>query len=158
MTPTYMDDSETRTDERGAPCGAPIDTATKVKDAVADLASKTKDKADEAGRTVQNKIDQKRAPAADKLGAAPQTLHRKAESLPGGESVKGLAHHAAETMQDTAEYVRSHDVRDMVCCWYDCERNSLWSNSSCRRAFVSCPYLGTRSLPRPSGTRPTTSS
>ena len=68
----------------------------------------------EAGRTLQNKIDENRAPAAEKLQNAASALHQKADSLPGGEAVSGLVHSAAEGMETTADYVREHDLQDMA--------------------------------------------
>ena len=48
------------------------------------------------------------------MESAASALHEKAGSLPGGEKVAGMAHGAADTMQATADYVRDHDVSDMV--------------------------------------------
>ena len=89
-------------------------TATDIKDQVADSATKAKEKVQEAGRNVQSKIDETRTPAADKLQSAASALHEKAGSLPGGETVAGLAHGAADRMQATADYVRDHDVQRMI--------------------------------------------
>ena len=90
------------------------DAMTTLKDKVQDTASKAKEKVEEAGRNVQNKIDETRGPTAQKLEDAASALHEKADILPGGETVAGLAHGAADKMQATADYVRQHDVQDMM--------------------------------------------
>jgi len=89
-------------------------TAASLKNQVSDTASQAKDKAQEMGRNVQSKIDETRAPAAEKLEGAASALHEKADQLPGGETVAGLAHSAADKMHSTAEYVREHDVQGMM--------------------------------------------
>ncbi len=68
----------------------------------------------DAGRQASDKIDEKRGPAADALQSAASTIHEKAEDLPGGETVKSVAHSAAETLESTAGYIREHDVKAML--------------------------------------------
>jgi ElaB/YqjD/DUF883 family membrane-anchored ribosome-binding protein len=89
-------------------------TVEKVKATVSDTAEKAQEKVEEVGRAVQGKIDENRGPAADKLQGVASSLHEKAESLPGGEKVASIAHSAADKMEATAEYVREHDVQDMM--------------------------------------------
>jgi len=36
------------------------------------------------------------------------------DSLPGGESVKGAAHAAADALSSTADYVRENDLKSML--------------------------------------------
>jgi len=81
---------------------------------VSETADKAKDKAQEVGRNVQAKIDRSRVPAAQTLQSAASALHEKADGLPGGETVAGVVHKTADTMQATAEYVRKHDMQDMM--------------------------------------------
>lgn len=90
------------------------DTAQNVKEKVADAASTAKRKASDAGRQATDKIDEKRGPAADALESAASAIHEKAEDLPGGETVRSVAHSAAEKLESTAGYIREHDVRGMV--------------------------------------------
>jgi len=107
MEQTFGNNTEVNTDElEGA--------STKVKNKISEVAGRTRDKAEEVGRTVQSKIDENRGPAASKLESAASTLHRNAENLPGGDTVRDLAHNAADKMQATAEYVRRHDVNGMM--------------------------------------------
>lgn len=79
-----------------------------------EAASKTQEKATELGRGAAAKIDEKREPAAGALDNAAATLLEKAESLPGGETVASMAHTAAGKLTATADYVRQHDVKDMM--------------------------------------------
>ncbi len=107
MAQTYSEQFEKTVDQAQG-------TASDIKDQVAENATEAKDKIQEAGRNVQSKIDETRTPAADKLQSAASALHEKAGSLPGGETVAGLAHGAADRMQATADYVRDHDVQHMT--------------------------------------------
>ncbi|MGA8027026.1 MAG: hypothetical protein WB992_07760 [Bryobacteraceae bacterium] len=90
------------------------DTAQTVKEKVTDAATTAKQKVSDAGRQATDKIDEKRGPAADALETAASTLHEKAEDLPGGDTVKSVAHSAAEKLESTAGYIREHDVRAML--------------------------------------------
>jgi hypothetical protein len=98
----------------GTTFGELQDTTTEVKNKFAETANKAKEKVGEVGRNVQEKFDETRVPAADKLQTAASALHERADSLPGGETVTGLAHSAADKMQQTAEYVRSHNAENMM--------------------------------------------
>lgn len=89
------------------------DAGSNLKGKLSETAAKAKDKIQEVSRNVQAKIEESRTPAAEKLQNAASTLHQKADALPGGETVAGMAHKTANTMQATAEYVRGHDLRDM---------------------------------------------
>jgi len=79
-----------------------------------DVTTQVKDKIASAGRAAADKIDANRQGAASGLESAATTLHEKADSLPGGEKVSGLAHAAADKLDSTAEYVRDHDVSGMA--------------------------------------------
>jgi len=79
-----------------------------------DITTQVKDKVASAGRAAAEKIDANRQGAASGLESAASTLHEKADSLPGGEKVSGLAHAAADKLDATAEYVRDHDVSGMA--------------------------------------------
>jgi ElaB/YqjD/DUF883 family membrane-anchored ribosome-binding protein len=90
------------------------DTAENMKDRVSDAVSTAKEKVSDAGRQATDKIDEKRGPTADALSSAASTIHEKAESLPGGETVRSVAHSAAEKLESTAGYIREHDMRAMM--------------------------------------------
>ncbi|HEY7391043.1 MAG TPA: hypothetical protein VH640_21175 [Bryobacteraceae bacterium] len=107
MAQTNSEDVRTTPDE--IPCATP-DMKEKVTDAV----KETREKVQNVRRGVQSRVDESRAPAADKLEGAASVLHNRADSLPGGERVANLAHAAAGKMQATADYVRQHNVKDMM--------------------------------------------
>lgn len=90
------------------------DAGQDLKEKVTDAATTTNQKVVNAGRQASDKIDEKRGPAADTLHSAASTIHEKAEDLPGGETVKNVAHSAAEKLDVTAGYIRKHDVRAML--------------------------------------------
>ncbi len=90
------------------------DTAQNVKDKVSDAAATAKQKVSDVGRQTTGQIDAQRAPAANALESAAATLHDKAEGLPGGETVKSVAHSTADKLESTAGYIREHDVKAML--------------------------------------------
>jgi ElaB/YqjD/DUF883 family membrane-anchored ribosome-binding protein len=90
------------------------DTAQNVKDKIADFASTAKQTGSDVVTQAMDKVEEKRGPAADALQNAASTIHAKAEDLPGGETVRSVAHSAAEQLEATAGYMRAHDVRAMI--------------------------------------------
>ena len=97
---TYMDQISDETSTLGDKLS---ETATSVKDKVSDF-----------GRTAVHKIDENREAAASGMQKAASAIHEKAESLPVGGKVSGLAHDAADKLSSTAQYVREHDVNRMM--------------------------------------------
>ena len=85
-----------------------------VGEKLSNTATQVKDKVSEMGQAAKDKIDENRGAAASGLDKAASTLHEKAESLPGGETVTHLAHATADKLSSTAEYVRRHDVNSMM--------------------------------------------
>lgn len=81
---------------------------------VAQAAAETKEQLADAERKTLEQVDQQRQTAASGLDAAASTLHESAEKLPGGEKVSRAAHATADKVQQTADYVREHDVSAMV--------------------------------------------
>jgi len=90
------------------------DAAQSVSDKVSDTASNIKQKVSDAGHQASGQINAKRGPAADALEDAASTIHEKAESLPGGDTVRSVAHSTAEKLESTADYIREHDIRSML--------------------------------------------
>jgi ElaB/YqjD/DUF883 family membrane-anchored ribosome-binding protein len=90
------------------------DTAQNVKDKIGDFASTAKQTGSDVGTQAMDKVEEKRGPAADALQNAASTIHAKEEDLPGGETVRSVAHSAAEQLEATAGYMRAHDVRAMI--------------------------------------------
>ena len=81
---------------------------------ISDSAEQVKGKAAEYGRQAVETIDSSRDAAASGLQRAATALHDKASSLPGGQSVSGMARSTADSLSSTADYVRDHDVRRMM--------------------------------------------
>src|SRR4051794_36266248 len=92
----------------------PVEGTAQAGDQPSDLISTAKDKASDLGRAAATKIDNSRETAATSLDTTAATIHEKADSLPGGEKVAGLAHSAADKLSSTADYVREHDVNRMM--------------------------------------------
>jgi ElaB/YqjD/DUF883 family membrane-anchored ribosome-binding protein len=76
--------------------------------------SKVTDKVTETTTQVKDTVDANRNVAAQGLEQAASTIRDKADSLPGGETVTGLAHTAADKLTATAGYVRQTDVNTMM--------------------------------------------
>jgi ElaB/YqjD/DUF883 family membrane-anchored ribosome-binding protein len=83
-------------------------------DALSERAADAKSKLSDFARTTAGAVDDNRSAAADGLDTAASTLRAKAGVLPGGESVSGMAHAAADRLSTTANYVREHDVNRMM--------------------------------------------
>ena len=81
---------------------------------VAGATARVKDKAAELGETATDTLDRQRDSAASGLETAASAIHSRADQLPGGETVSGLAHSAADTLTSTADYVRQNDVKSML--------------------------------------------
>jgi ElaB/YqjD/DUF883 family membrane-anchored ribosome-binding protein len=76
--------------------------------------SQVKDKVSSIGQNAIDKVDSARDSAATKLDSVVSSIHDKADNLPGGEKVSNMAHTAADKLSSTADYVREHDVKDMM--------------------------------------------
>lgn len=87
--------------------------STSTAEKLTDTAATVKQKASEAGRNATGQLNAKRGPAADALEDAASTIHEKAESLPGGDTVKGVAYSTADKLESTADYIREHDIKSM---------------------------------------------
>lgn len=70
--------------------------------------------ANRMGKAAGSKLDEGRTAAAEGLDSAASTLHQNADSLPGGQSVKRVAHKAADALTSTADYLRQNDMKNMV--------------------------------------------
>jgi ElaB/YqjD/DUF883 family membrane-anchored ribosome-binding protein len=86
-----------------------------IAEKVSEVASQVSDKVSELGRVAADKIDARRESAAMGLTNAAQALHENAHALPGGEKVSTFAHDTADKLTSTAEYVREHNVKKMMC-------------------------------------------
>ena len=66
------------------------------------------------GTAAAEKLAETRSAAAGGLDSAASALHQNADRLPGGDSVKGAAHTAADALSSTADYVRENDLKGML--------------------------------------------
>jgi ElaB/YqjD/DUF883 family membrane-anchored ribosome-binding protein len=89
-------------------------TGPSVADRGSEAVSQARNKVAEFGSAAADKIDRSRGSAASGLENAASAVHQRADSLPGGPKVANLAHNAADRMNDTADYVRGHDVSSMM--------------------------------------------
>jgi ElaB/YqjD/DUF883 family membrane-anchored ribosome-binding protein len=87
--------------------------STSASERISNVAAAAKQKAYEAGRQATDQVDAKRGPTADVLEDAAATVHKTAENLRGGETVRNVAHSTAEKLESTADYIREHDVKTM---------------------------------------------
>ena len=88
-------------------------TTEKLKEKASGAIASAQDQAAQLGSRAAEKIDHSRRPAANAMETAATALHDKADSLPGGKKAADLAHRTADTIQDTADYVREHDTKAM---------------------------------------------
>lgn len=58
--------------------------------------------------------DEKRDALVRGIESAASALHQKADSLPGGGRVASSAHATAGAMEAAADYLRDHDLQDVV--------------------------------------------
>lgn len=62
----------------------------------------------ELGRKAARKTEQARSRAAEGLDSAARSMHA------GGERVAGAVHTAADALSSSAQYMREHELRDML--------------------------------------------
>jgi hypothetical protein len=79
-----------------------------------DDSPQTTSKAAELRQRAAEAIDAKRDAVANKIESAAFSLRERAETMPGGERLAGAADSAAGAMQSAADYVRDHDVEEML--------------------------------------------
>ncbi|HUA84875.1 MAG TPA: hypothetical protein VMB85_13520 [Bryobacteraceae bacterium] len=63
---------------------------------------------------VAEKIEETRDAAANAMHGASESIRRNAENLPGGSTVSGMAHSAADRIDDAADYLAEHDTRELL--------------------------------------------
>ena len=90
------------------------DESATLGEKLSDSAGQVKDKVSDFGRQAADTLNSNRDAAASGLQRAATAIHDKASSLPGGESVTGIARATADKLSSTADYVRDHDVKRMM--------------------------------------------
>jgi ABC-type transporter Mla subunit MlaD len=97
-----------------APLAGSPESIKNAQTTVVDIATKTKDKATSVAQAAVDTVDQNRGAAARVLANAASTIRDSAPHLPGGEGVTRLAKAAAEEIDTTAQYVREHNMQQMI--------------------------------------------
>ena len=82
-------------------------------DAISNVTESIKEKASEFSQRVSGAIDEQRESAASKLDDTAARLHETAGSLPGGR-MTGIAHTAADKLEQTSHYIRENDMSEMM--------------------------------------------
>jgi len=83
-------------------------------DTVADAAGRVQDQAKRYGQKAMDAVESSRESAASTLDSAASGIRSKADSLPGGRDVSQFARRAADKIGATAQYIREHEVKDMM--------------------------------------------
>jgi ElaB/YqjD/DUF883 family membrane-anchored ribosome-binding protein len=83
------------------------------------VVGKVQDKAKELGREAVSAIDAQREPLANTMASTAESLHEGGEKAAqagreAGATASRLAHGAADKLQAGAEFIRSHDLNDIV--------------------------------------------
>lgn len=90
------------------------DAGAMPKENISGAVTTAKAKVEEFGRAAADKFDEGRAGAADALSSAASSLHDKAANFTAGQKVVDMAHSTADKMEATADYVRKHDMNEMM--------------------------------------------
>jgi len=88
------------------------EVASQAKEKIAEVGAQARDKASELGRTAVDKLDQSRESAAGGLQSTAASLRSTGQS--GSQGIANMANKAADSLEQTAQYMREHDVRGMV--------------------------------------------
>ena len=83
-------------------------------DTVADAANRAQQQAKRYGQRAMDAVESGRESAATSLDSAASGIRAKADSLPGGPDVSRFARRAADKIGGAAQYLRDHEVKDMM--------------------------------------------
>jgi ElaB/YqjD/DUF883 family membrane-anchored ribosome-binding protein len=83
-------------------------------DTVADAANRAQEQAKRYGQRALDAVESGRQSAASTLDSAASGIRSKADSLPGGADVSRFARRAADKIGGAAQYLREHEVKDMM--------------------------------------------
>ena len=82
------------------------------------------DKIAAAVRTASESIDRARQPATRTMWTIALALHRKANALPANRRVATFLRDSANRIEDAAEYIRAHEVKQMAADAESCVRRN----------------------------------
>lgn len=95
--------------------------ADQAKEKAGQAADQAKEKAGQArekvgamASTATTAVDERRGQASEAMDTAAVQLRERGESMPGGERTTEMASMAADKVEATSQYVREHDVQDMM--------------------------------------------
>jgi ElaB/YqjD/DUF883 family membrane-anchored ribosome-binding protein len=83
-------------------------------DSMADAANRAQEQAKRYGQRAMDAVESGRESAAKGLDNAASGIRSKADSLPGGAEVSRFARRAADRIGGAAQYLREHEVKDMM--------------------------------------------
>jgi ElaB/YqjD/DUF883 family membrane-anchored ribosome-binding protein len=89
-------------------------SSTFSSDTVTDAAARAQNQAAKYGQKAVDAVDASRDSAASTLDSAAAGIRANADSLPGGRAVGQFANQAADKLGSTAQYLREHEVKDMM--------------------------------------------
>jgi len=85
-----------------------------VNERLSDAIGDAKNRTSELGRTLAEKVEETRDAAAGAVHSASESLHAKAENLPGGRPIADMAHSAADRLDSAAGYLAEHDTKELL--------------------------------------------
>jgi ElaB/YqjD/DUF883 family membrane-anchored ribosome-binding protein len=106
-----MENSETYPNAQDAPW-AGSEAASEAREKIAEVGAQAREKVGELGRTAVEKLEQGRQAAAGTLHSTAASIRTGAQSSTQG--ITDVANKTADTMEQTAQYLREHDVRGML--------------------------------------------
>ena len=83
-------------------------------DTVANAAERAQEEAKHYGKRAMDAVESGRQSAANRLDSAASGIRARADSLPGGADVSRFARRAADRIDGAAQYLRDHEVKDMM--------------------------------------------
>jgi ElaB/YqjD/DUF883 family membrane-anchored ribosome-binding protein len=89
-------------------------TSAFTSESLADTATRAQEQAKRYGQRAMDAMESGRQSAASTLDNAASGIRSKADSLPGGTDVSRFARRAADKIGGAAQYLREHEVKDMM--------------------------------------------
>jgi ElaB/YqjD/DUF883 family membrane-anchored ribosome-binding protein len=83
-------------------------------DTLTDAAGRAQEQARRYGQRAMDAAESGRQSAASTLDSAASGIRARADSLPGGADVSRFARRAADRIGGAAQYLREHEVKDMM--------------------------------------------
>jgi ElaB/YqjD/DUF883 family membrane-anchored ribosome-binding protein len=84
------------------------------RDTITDAASRAQEHGKRYGQRAMDVVESGRESAASTLDSAASGIRANADTLPGGADVSRFARRAADRIGGAAQYLRDHEVKDMM--------------------------------------------